>query len=476
MKVRRYVAATSREALRKIKDDLGAEAVILSNRKIPGGVEIMALADSEMTSLVEAPQAGQSEKSNGYTQELPPAKPAAVPAVAAFAAGAVGLSAAPSIPPISSSSPIAPMQSILPIDANIAQSDAKKQPDSLPGIGKQPPESIPENAVSEDFVRSLMNEIHVMRSTLEEQLATVVWGSTTQRRPEKMKMLGTLLNVGFSPLLSRRLVDKLADGLTYVQSLKQAVLTLEFNLKTAVSDEMIQQGGIYTLLGATGVGKTTTIAKIAARSVIRHGADKVALLTTDSYRIGGHEQLRTYGRLLGLPVRNIQDADDLKLTLSELRNKHIVLIDTIGMSHRDPMVDEQIAMFGRAEANIKKMLVMSAASSGSTLDEVISAYSKYGIQGCIVTKLDETASLGAALDAVIRRKLILHYVTNGQKVPEDIHPANGHYLLQQIFKAKPAETAFTLQDVEYALVMAKSNSQDGVDDYASHVCVGAGND
>ncbi|MCW5618548.1 MAG: flagellar biosynthesis protein FlhF, partial [Nitrosomonas sp.] len=223
----------------------------------------------------------------------------------------------------------------------------------------------------------------------------------------------------------------------------------------------------------TGVGKTTTIAKIAARSVVRHGADKVALLTIDSYRIGGHEQLRIYGRLLGLPVRNIQDADDLRLTLSELRNKHIVLIDTMGMSHRDQMVAEQIAMLVRADVNIKKMLVMSATSSGSTLDEIISAYSKYGIHGCIITKLDETASLGAALDAMIRRKLILHYVTNGQRVPEDIHPANGRYLLQQIFKAKPAETAFTLQDVEYALVMAKSNNPD---EYAGHVYAGAGND
>ncbi len=448
MKVRRYVAATSREALRKVKSDLGAEAVILSNRTIPGGVEIMALADSEMTSLVDTHQSNQSKEDSGYMQALPPVEPA----VTVFAAG---LSATSSI------------------NAHAVQSGAEKQTAWQPGSGKQLPESIPENVVSEDFVRSLMNEIHTMRSTLEEQLAVVAWGSATQRRPEKMKMLGTLLNAGFSPFLSRRLVDKLSEGLTYMQSLKQAVSALEFNLKTAVSDEMIQKGGIYTLLGATGVGKTTTIAKIAARSVIRHGADKVALLTTDSYRIGGHEQLRIYGRLLGLPVRNIQDADDLQLTLSELRNKHIVLIDTIGMSHRDQMVAEQIAMFVRAGVDIKKMLVMSATSSGSTLDEIISAYSKYGIHGCIITKLDETASLSAALDAVIRRKLILHYVTNGQKVPEDIHPANGRYLLQQIFKVKPVETAFTLQDVEYALVMAKSNNPD---EYAGHVCVGAGND
>jgi flagellar biosynthesis protein FlhF len=447
VKVRRYVAATSREAMRKVKNDLGADAVILSNRKISGGVEIMALADSEMTSLVGTHQPDQSREKNGHLQELP--SPESIAAHYPSADGSSGF-------------------------AFDTHSGAGKPPERQSAINNPLPESIPENIVTEDFVRSLMSEIHTMRSTLEDQLAAVAWGNATQRRPEKMKMLGTLLNAGFSPLLSRRLVDKLSEGLTYMQIFKQALSALEFNLQTAVSDEMIQRGGIYTLFGATGVGKTTTIAKIAARSVIRHGADKVALLTTDSYRIGGHEQLRIYGRLLGLSVKNIQDADDLQLTLSELRNKHIVLIDTIGMSHRDQMVAEQIAMFKRAAGtDIKKMLVMSATSSGSTLDEIVSAYSKYGIHGCMITKLDETASLGAALDTVIRRKLILHYVTDGQKVPEDIHPANGRYLLREIFKAKPAETAFTLQDAEYALVMAKSGD---ADDTAGQVYVGAGND
>ena len=446
MNVKRYVAASSREALRKVKNELGADAVILSNRKIPGGVEIMALADSDMTNLVDnrqqdAPKASVEDKAKQRKSDLE----------AVYGQTAIGAETTPTASAYQTQAP---------------QPDADRQPDknleNVPRLTQQVevpqlPKHIPETVITEEFVRSLMNEIHTMKSTLEEQLASVAWGNATQRSPEKMKMLGTLLNVGFSPLLSRRLVDKLPGGLTYLQNLKQAVSALAFNLQTAASDEMIQHGGIYTLLGATGVGKTTTIAKVAARCVIRHGADKVALLTTDSYRIGGHEQLRIYGRLLGLPVRNIQDSEDLRLTLSELRNKHIVLIDTIGMSHRDKMVAEQIATFNQANPAIKKMLVMSATSSGSTLDEIITAYSKYGIHGCMITKLDETASLGAALDAIIRRKLVLHYVTTGQKVPEDIHPADGRYLLHQIFTAKSVETAFTLQDAEYALVMAKSS-------------------
>ncbi|SET19955.1 flagellar biosynthesis protein FlhF [Nitrosomonas marina] len=430
MKVKRYLAATSREALRKVKADLGAEAIILSNRQTDAGVEIMALADTDMTSLIDAQQTDQPKSPQKN-------KPAQHEIKADFYS-----------------------------PAQLSQSDVPKTEDTTAA-------GIPENIVSEEFVQALMKEIHAMKCTLEDQLATVAWGNKAQRNPEKMKVLRALLNAGFSPLLSRRLVDKLPEGLDYIQSMKHAVSALTFNLHTASDDEMIKKGGVYALVGATGVGKTTTVAKLAAKSVIRHGAEKVALLTTDSYRIGGHEQLRIYGRLLGISVRNIQDADDLQLTLSELRNKHIVFIDTVGMSHRDQMLAEQIATLSSSETNINKMLVVSAASSDRTLDEIITAYRKFGILGCIITKVDEAAGLGVVLDAAIRRKLVLHYVTNGQKVPEDIHTANSRYLLHRIFSAKPSDPAFTLQDAEFALVMSKNTN---MDNHEQKMCAGTKHD
>lgn len=403
MKVKRYIASTSKEALRQVKEELGDDAVILSNRKTKNGVEIMALADAEMSGLVETPtvmpqgvQMARSEK-----------------------------------------------QAAFPVHPNI--------PVVAPEL-IEPPKPMPELSLS--LMHDIIAEIHAMKATLEDQLATVAWGNYTQRKPEKMKILRTMLDVGFSPQLSRRLVEKLNANFDYEQSLKQAMAALVSNWHTGASDEMVEKGGIYALIGPTGVGKTTTTAKLAARCVIRHGADKVALLTTDSYRIGGHEQLKIYGQLLGIPVRNIKDTDDLQLTLYELRNKHMVLIDTIGMSQRDQMVAEQSAMLSNCGADIKRMLILSAASNGRTLDEVISAYQNDGIFGCIITKIDEAASLGVGLDAVIRRKLRLHYVTNGQKVPEDIHAANARYLLHRIFKSTPGDSAFTLQDAEFALIMA----------------------
>jgi len=408
MKVKRYLAATSREALRQVKEELGASAVILSNRKIKNGVEIMAFADDEMSNLIETPT-GNTANSKLNDDEQ-----------AAFEAS----------------------MKALPLIHNKQESD----------------QSYPE-MMSPSLAHDIIAEIQAMRSTLEDQLATVAWGNFTQQKPEKVKILRTLLDIGFSPLLSRRLVEKLAADLNYEQSLKQTMAVLAANLRTVTNDEMIEKGGVYALIGPTGVGKTTTTAKLAARCVIRHGADRVALLTTDSYRIGGHEQLRIYGQLLGVPVRNIKDTDDLQLTLSELGNKHMVLIDTVGMSQRDQMVAEQIAMLSNCGADVKQLLILSAASNGETLDEVITAYQQNNIHGCIITKIDEAASLGIALDVIIRRKLILNYVTNGQKVPEDIHSANPRYLLHRIFKSVPSDSAFTLQDAEFALMMASNNSE-----------------
>lgn len=416
MKVRKFLAATSHEVLRKVKDELGADAVILSNKQVPGGIEIMALAGKDISSL---------------TSDTPPEATAT----------ATKTTSAPQQKPAAE----------------------KKQ---APSVQKQP-ELTP--AIADIQSANILQELHAMRQMLEEQLTTIGWSNFSQRDPGGMKVLRTLLSAGFSPLLSRHLLDKLPTDRDFEQSLKKTIALLTLNLRTTAGDEIIEQGGIYALIGPTGVGKTTTTAKLAARAVIRHGADKVALLTTDSYRIGGHEQLRIYGKLLGISVRSIKDIDDLQLMLQELRGKHMVLIDTVGMSQRDQMLAEQIIMLSQCGTEIKHLLLLNATSSGDTLEEVISAYQQYGIHGCIITKVDEAASLGVALDAVIRRKLVLHYVTNGQKVPEDLHEANSRYLLHRIFKPSAENSPFSLQDPEFAMIMAGNYADQAVARQQTHL-------
>lgn len=405
MKVRKFLAATSHEVLRKVKEELGADAVILSNKQVPGGIEIMALAGKDISMLTsDTPHEATAPSSVVKPTTSPRHKPAS---------------------------------------GTEQTATIHKQPETQPPAADSPGAHI-------------IQEIQAMRQMLEEQLTTMGWSNFSQRDPGGMKVLRTLLSAGFSPLLSRHLLEKLPADRDFEQSLKKTISLLTLNLRTATGDEIIEQGGVYALIGPTGVGKTTTTAKLAARAVIRHGADKVALLTTDSYRIGGHEQLRIYGKLLGVSVRSIKDIEDLQLMLHELRGKHMVLIDTVGMSQRDQMLAEQIAMLSQCGTKIKHLLLLNATSSGDTLDEVISAYQKHSIHGCIITKVDESASLGIALDAIIRRKLVLHYVTNGQKVPEDLHEASSRYLLHRIFKPSPENSPFSLQDPEFALIMASS--------------------
>ena len=190
--------------------------------------------------------------------------------------------------------------------------------------------------------------------------------------------------------------------------------------------------------------------------MLRHGASKVALITTDGYRIGAHEQLRIYGRILGVSVHLVKDADDLKQTLFDLRHKHMVLVDTMGMSQRDRMVGEQVAMFGNS--NVKRLLLLCATSRGDTLDDVVRAYSGPDLAGCILSKVDEAASLASSLDVIIRHNLRLHYVSNGQRVPEDLHLPNRTYLLHRAFKDVPEVSPHRLDGLEPGLVMATAGS------------------
>ncbi|MBA3904183.1 MAG: flagellar biosynthesis protein FlhF, partial [Rhodocyclaceae bacterium] len=258
--------------------------------------------------------------------------------------------------------------------------------------------------------------------------------------------------------LARRLVEGLPEGATREEGRNWLKGVLNRSLMTVGSDEeIIDRGGVYALVGPTGVGKTTTTAKLAARCVVRHGADRVALLTTDGYRIGAHEQLRIYGRILGVQVHAVRDAADLRQTLAELSGKHMVLIDTIGMSQRDRLVAEQAAMLNNA-GDIKRLLLLNATCRGDTLDDVVRAYGRDAggadLAGAIMTKVDEAVSLAPALDALIRHNLELYYVANGQRVPEDLHLPNRAYLLHRALKELPESSPHRLAGDEPGLLLA----------------------
>lgn len=316
-------------------------------------------------------------------------------------------------------------------------------------------------AETDVMTRRMVGEIETLKSTLNDAMSSLASLGVKLGDPVRTRLFQTMLNAGFSAQLTRYVLENMPQHDTYEGALDFVQRAIEKNL-TTVSDEnsLLDQGGVFALMGPTGVGKTTTTAKLAARFVLRHGASRVALLSTDSYRIGGHEQLRIYGKILGVSVHAVKDAQDLSLALNDLREKHVVLIDTIGMSQRDRAVSEQMAMLHAVGPSIKRLLLLNAASNGKTLDEVVGAYRDANLAGCILTKIDEAASVGHAMDVMIRRRLPLHYVSYGQRVPEDIAVPNKKLLIHRSFRAGAEQSSFTL-DSDESLLVAQGATRSG---------------
>jgi flagellar biosynthesis protein FlhF len=428
MNVKKFTAASSRDALRKVREALGPDAVILSNRPVDGVVEILALANDDIASIASPSPESEMAQPQPHLQHIADPAPQAAPAPQSYANRRAP---APQPEPAVD---LAAMSSMM--SAAIAQAN--------------------ESTAVE--MSGMINELRAMRGLMETQLAELSWGATQQREPHKVAVLREMLAAGFSATLARYLIDKLPATKEAGESMRWIKTVLARNL-TAMADEdaILDQGGVFALVGPTGVGKTTTTAKLAARCVMRHGPAKLALITTDAYRIGGHEQLRIYGKILGVMVHSVKDEADLRIALKELKNKHTVLIDTIGMSQRDQMVTEQVAMLSGSGADVKRLLCLNATSTHETLNEVVRAYQGSGLAGAIMTKLDEAASIGNVLDVLIRQKLNLFYISNGQRVPEDLHLADRAMLVDRAFRSR-REAASQLLDADLPLLMAQAGN------------------
>lgn len=458
MTVRRIISPTAREALRRIKEELGPDAIVVSNKAVPGGVEITAMSADSLNalsasapprrSIPEPPAAMKPQRDefdDDYTVSLSAKAHSQVPFRAWQPAQAIN-------PPVEEGKP-----RIRPLPSRETDIGAVGAPNGA-AIGAPTRPSAAEAKAAggsvEPQVALLMAEMQSIKSLLERQLAGFAWGEMSRQHPAQAMLLAEMLDAGFSSALTRRLIDQMPKEIAAIDGRKWLASAINRRLRTlAGENDLIDQGGVFALVGPTGVGKTTTTAKLAARCVVRYGAEKLALLTTDGYRIGAHEQLRIYGRILGVPVHVVRDSEDLRRTLVELRGKHMILIDTVGMSQRDRMVAEQAAMLARA-GEVKRLLLLNAGSRGDTLDDVVRAYSGEDLAGCILTKVDEAASLGPALDAVIRHGLLLAYVANGQRVPEDMHLPNRNYLLHRALKLPAESSPHRLQGDDVGLMAA----------------------
>lgn len=424
--------------------------------------------------------------------ELPALAPASAP-VARMAAAA-----APSVHMASSAAPAAPMTAAPsahmaaapatayqesrhyaapPAPATRAADvpPAPSQPPAPPAMARtpdapvRPPHGTPPASLPGDTAAGLQDAISALRGALESRMDGLLWGGRQGpgREPAGAALFRSLLDAGFSTKLVRTLVERLPQGLGAEAALSWARNELVTHLPVLRSEDEFLAGGVYALVGPTGVGKTTTLAKLAARCVAREGREQVAMLTTDLFRIGALEQLQIYGRLMGVPAHSVRDAGELRRILAELGNRKIVLIDTTGISQRDRLVAEQASMLCNAGKPVRRLLVLNAASQGDTLDEVAHAYRNgvgEDVAGCIITKLDEATRLGAALDTAIRHRLPIHYMSVGQKVPEHMELARPDVLIDRAFSmVERARALYTPSEADLASLVSSSREPDAVD-------------
>lgn len=298
--------------------------------------------------------------------------------------------------------------------------------------------------------QDMLNELREVKGLIEERFGALAFMEKLQREPARARLTQKLLDCGFSPALIRKMAESLNNDIA--DETAWAANVLERNLNTGEQQPALEDlGGVYALIGSTGVGKTTTTAKIAAAFATQHGASQLGLITLDAYRVAAHEQLRAYGRILGVPVHTAHDRASLEDLLDLLSGKKMVLIDTAGMAQRDARTKELLDMLGHRSIN--KLLVVNAAAQGETIEDVLISYRAHKAKGVVLSKIDEAVKLGPALDAVIRHKLQVLGVANGQRVPEDWHRLSSHALVQKALRVAGG-SAYRMDSSDVNLVFA----------------------
>lgn len=470
MKIKRYFAPDIRQAMRMVRDEQGPDAVILSNRRVEGGVEIVAALDfdeqalrdkldAEATESVEAAmsvpaaQVSAPVLSSAVTDEPPlratrPAQRAERPEGARPrprvepSTSTVGLlarlrgaaptparesatqPAAHNVPPVSAASEMPRPPSIPPSrpasDANHSPREEQRAPANTAGANAE-------------VLAVLQQELRRLGKVVDMRLMEAGWqASSRDLNTTRLDLLRGLCDRGFSKQVALSVANRLSALTDSQEAWRQAKELLARQLPVA-DDQLLEYGGIVALVGPTGVGKTTTIAKLAAKFRLRHGPRQVALVTVDNYRIAAHDHLFTYGRLLDVPVAIASNGDELQRSLQGFLDKKLTLIDTAGMGQHDARLVEQLSMLKDCAIPIKPYLVMSAANQLRGLEAVVRAFGACQPKACILTKMDEAAQPAAALSVLMQHRLPLSFVANGQQVPEDLHVARAEALIHSCF-------------------------------------------
>jgi flagellar biosynthesis protein FlhF len=389
VKIKRYLDKDMRHVLRRVREDQGPDAVILSNRRVAEGIEVIAAIDYDEALVRHAMGVEPDSKEQINTDTL-----------AKFAQD--------------DEQPVR--------DAKIEIVSAELQQASTSSRSQRPAATRTDFTPSDEPMRQLQTELSSMRGLLETQLSDLVWKDSSQRFPMRAQILRNLARLGIAPDIANIVIDRIGPP-DDIKHLWSAPLTTLAQQLPVIDDDLMQQGGTVALIGPTGVGKTTTIAKIAARFAMHHWADDIALVSADAYRIGAREHLSAFANIIGAKVYAAGSDAELAETLTRLEHKKLVLIDTEGRSQRDRDLADRLASYRRNADRVRFYLTLSAATQEAALDETVREFSKVPLHGCIVTKIDEASQLGCVMSALIRNELPLAWLSDGQRVPDDLHNA-----------------------------------------------------
>jgi flagellar biosynthesis protein FlhF len=405
MKIKRYTAVSMRAALAQVRAEQGPDAVILSSRRSDDGIEVIAAVDYDEALFVEATR----------QRPAPIIAPTVVPTAAA---------------PVAVIAPLAPVAPRAPIASAPRTATSVRAPSST---------SRPTPAAAPDLgYGAMQRELQDLRRVMETGLAGMTWSDKRLREPLQARVLEELSAMDIAPDMAMALAA-LTPRRTSLENPSHIPLALLVKHLPVINDMTCITGGITAVVGPTGAGKTTTIAKLAARWCMAHGSQDLALVSTDGYRIGAREQLMTYARILGAPMHAANSGKELAAVLERLKSKKLILIDTAGMGPRDVRLTEQLAALKLGAARARVLLALPAQSEGHALEEIYRSFEPVTPAACILTKVDEAASLGAAISVALRHKLKIAYVCDGQRVPEDLHAAH----LKRVWLIR---TAFELKE------------------------------
>jgi flagellar biosynthesis protein FlhF len=375
MKIKKYFASDMRQALEMARDEHGSDVVILSNRKVLGGVELIAAEDYDEEIYSKSTETRQQEQQSQDIVEVPQAL----------------------------------------------------------NVENTPPTN---DVVSDIWTREstmdqMRDELKSLRSMLEQQMSGLAWGAIGRQHPLWANLIRQLINLDLTPKLARQLVEEIPENYQFDQAWRTVLALLTYKVPQ-FHDKILTAGNIVQFFGSSGSGKTTTIAKMATRYALEYGTQNIMLATTDIYRVGAREQLRSYARILGIPIRTINNKADYLGLFDGATSDKLILLDTAGLSLKDAKHQEQLELLKSTEQKTMNCLILPATEHYNALSRLIETYQTFKPDFCIPTKLDEATSLGGLLSVAIEKSLPIASICDGQRVPDDMHKMKPYELVSRV--------------------------------------------